>query len=304
MSREREGLTRSVQVRLARHAKAIGVDPNHVLTRFAVERFLYRLSKSPHADRFVLKGALLLLAWLGETLRPTRDADVLGFGDLSDEALARILAEVCAVPVEPDGMIYDPGTIRIVEIRPEDAYGGRRATLRGQLGPARLRVQVDVEIGDVVDPAPEWMDYPCVLDLPSPRLRAYPPEVVVAEKVHAMVVLGSRNSRMRDFFDIHALASARTFEGPRLARALRSTFARRRTPIPVELPVALTPRFASDEGKRLQWEAFLAKNRIAAPAAGLDSIVNVLASFLGPPLEAAREGGAFDATWPAGGPWG
>jgi len=303
MSREREGLVRSVQVRLTRHAKEIGVDPNHVLTRFAVERFLYRLSKSPHADRFVLKGALLLLVWLGETLRPTRDADVLGFGDLSDESLSRIFAEVCAVPVEPDGMTYQADTIRIAEIRPEDVYGGKRVTLRAHLGPARLRVQVDVGIGDVVDPDPEWLDYPSLLDLPSPRLRTYPPEVVVAEKLHAMVVLGSKNSRMRDFFDIHALASARAFDGSRLARALRSTFERRRTPIPAELPVALTPEFAAGEGKRAQWEAFLAKNRIAPPAASLDSVIASVAEFLQPPIEAAREGRVFDSTWPAGGPW-
>jgi hypothetical protein len=102
MSVERSGLAHSVQVRLARHAKEIGVDPNFVLTRYAVERFLYRLSHSAHAERFVLKGALLLLVWLGETLRPTRDADLLGFGELSDDALVRIFREVCTVEVEQD----------------------------------------------------------------------------------------------------------------------------------------------------------------------------------------------------------
>lgn len=303
MSREREGLVRSLQVRLARHAKEIGVDPNLVLTRFAVERFLYRLSKSRHADRFVLKGALLLLVWLGETLRPTRDADVLGFGDLSNESLESAFADVCAVAVEPDGMTYHAETIRIADIRPEDAYGGKRVTLRAHLGPARLRVQVDVGIGDAVDPGPEWLDYPSLLDLPSPRLRSYPPEVVVAEKLHAMVVLGSKNSRMRDFFDIHALAHGRAFEGRRLVRALRSTFARRRTPLPEHLPIALTREFADIEGKRRQWEAFLAKTRIAAPAADLDTVLSALAHFFQRPLDAAREGREFDTIWPKGGPW-
>lgn len=290
MSREREGLVRSLQVRLARHAKEIGVDPNHVLTRFAVERFLYRLSRSPHADRFVLKGALLLLVWLGEAFRPTRDADLLGFGELSGDSLARIFRDVCAVPVDPDGMTYDADTIRVADIRPEDAYGGKRLTLRAHLGSARLRVQVDVGIGDAVEPDPEWLDYPSLLDLPSPRLRSYPPEVVVAEKLHAMVVLGSKNSRMRDFFDVHALARGRSFEGSRLVRALRSTFKRRETPIPIDPPVALTPEFAEIEGKRAQWEAFLAKNRITLPASDFDSILRKLAEFLRQPIEAAREG--------------
>jgi hypothetical protein len=303
MSREREGLVQSLQVRLARHAKEIGVDPNLVLTRFAVERFLYRLSKSRHVDRFVLKGALLLLVWLGETLRPTRDADVLGFGDLSNESLEGVFADVCAVAVEPDGMTYHADTIRVADIRPEDAYGGKRVTLRAHLGAARLRVQVDVGIGDAVDPGPEWLDYPSLLDLPSPRLLSYPPEVVVAEKLHAMVVLGSKNSRMRDFFDIHALARGRAFEGRRLVRALHSTFARRKTPLPADLPIALTPDFADIEGKRSQWEAFLAKNRIVPPAADLDSVVSALAAFLQPPLDAARDEKAFDLSWPAGGLW-
>jgi hypothetical protein len=303
VSREREGLVRSVQVRLARHAKEIGVDPNLVLTRFALERFLYRLSCSPHGDRFVLKGALLMLAWLGDALRPTRDADVLGFGDLSDGSLQRLFAEICTTAVEPDAMSYDPATIAVADIRPEDAYGGKRVTLRASLGPARLRVQVDVGIGDAVVPGPEWLDYPSLLGLPSPRLRSYPPEVVVAEKVHAMVVLGSRNSRMRDFFDVHALSCGRSFEGERLCRALRATFERRQTSIPEGLPLALTSEFAELDGKRVQWAAFLGKNRIAASVPDLGQVVHVLASFLEAPLRAARAGSDFDRRWPAGGPW-
>jgi hypothetical protein len=185
MKVERGGLAQSVQVRLARHARTIGVDPNLVLTRYAVERFLYRLSRSPHADRFVLKGALLLLVWLGETLRPTRDADLLGFGDLSDDALRQIARDVCGVEVEPDAVSFLADTVDVQPIREEDAYGGRRVTLEARLGPARLRIQVDVGIGDAVTPGPLWLEYPSLLDLPRPRLRAYPRETVVAEKLRA-----------------------------------------------------------------------------------------------------------------------
>ena len=137
------GLPVSVQVRLVRHAKAIGMDPNLVLARFAMERFLYRLSRSPHVDRFVLKGALLMLVWLGETIRPTRDADLLGFGDVSEGSLAQDFADVCNADVEPDGLEYLPKSIRLAPIRPDDAYGGVRATLRARMGRARLRVQID-----------------------------------------------------------------------------------------------------------------------------------------------------------------
>jgi predicted nucleotidyltransferase component of viral defense system len=298
-----EGLTHSVHARLIRHAKQIGADPNLVLARYAVERFLFRLSCSPHADRFVLKGALLLLAWLGESFRPTRDVDLLGLGEMSDESLVNIVRGICETPVAPDAMSYDPETIRIVAIRPDDVYGGRRVVLRGSLGSARLPVQIDVGLGDSITPEAEWLDYPSLIGLPSPRLRVYPPEVVVAEKLHAMVVLGSKNSRMRDFFDIHALADRRAFEGERLVRALRATFERRRTPVPDTAPLALTPEFAEVEGKRKQWRAFLERNRIATTVESLDAVVNGIAAFIGPVLEAARVQEGFAQGWSPGGPW-
>lgn len=174
MSSTRDGLAHSVQVRLVRHAKKNGVDPNLVLTRYAMERFLYRLSRSSHAERFVLKGALLLLVWLGEALRPTRDADLLGFGDLSEAALTRIFRDVCGVPVGADAMTYLADTVRVAPIRAEDDYGGQRVTLQARMGEARLSVQVDIGIGDVVTPAPEWLEYPSLLDLPR-ALAGLPP---------------------------------------------------------------------------------------------------------------------------------
>jgi len=298
-----EGLAHSVQVRLVRHAKESGLDPNHVLARYAVERLLYRLSRSPYADRFVLKGALLLLAWLGETIRPTRDADLLGFGDLEGEALARCFSEIVATPVEPDGMEYDPETIRVVQIRREDPYGGRRVTVVGHLGTARLKVQVDVGAGDSVVPEPRWLEYPSLLDLPRPRLRAYRPETAIAEKLHAMVTLGSRNSRLRDFFDIRALAMHGTFDGEQLARAVSSTFSRRGTEIPRETPIALTPAFASIEGKRAQWRAFVRRSGLAERVGSLEEVAGDVAVFLLPVLESARGGRSLAAKWRAGGPW-
>jgi hypothetical protein len=232
----REGIARSVQARLARHAKRIGVDPNLVLTRYAVERFLYRLSRSAHAERFVLKGALLLLVWLGETLRPTRDADLLGFGELPDDTLVTIFREVCAVEVEPDAATFLPDSVRVAPIREEDAYGGRRVTLQARVGAARLTVQVDIGIGDAVTPAPQWLEYPSLLDLPRPRLRAYPRETVLAEKLHAMVLLGARNSRMKDYFDVRALLREEETDAEQLAQAIAATFARRRTAVPEGIP--------------------------------------------------------------------
>ena len=297
-------LAHSIQVRLVRHAKELDLDPNLVLARYGAERLLYRLSQSRHADRFVLKGALLMLAWLGEGIRPTRDTDLLGFGEFDAGALERIFTELCASDVQPDGLVFDSASIKVAAIRPEDEYGGQRVALIARLEKARLRIQVDVGIGDAVSPAPEWIEYPSLLDLPRPRLRAYRPETTIAEKVHAMVTLGTKNSRMRDFFDIHALAAHRAFEGDVLAQALRVTFERRGTPLPEDAPVALTPAFAAAEGKRAQWAGFVRRDRLTSVPEDFAVVLVQIARFIQPVLDAAVAGSKVSpGTWKPGGPW-
>lgn len=297
------GRSHSVQVRLVQHAKKLGIDPNVVLVRYASERLLYRLSQSPHAERFVLKGALLLLVWLGETVRPTRDADLLGFGELNVESLRQLFGDICTQSVEPDGLEFDLTSLRIGPIRIEDAYGGQRVELTARLGKARLRVQVDVGMGDAIVPEPEWLEYPSLLDLPRPRLRAYRPETAVAEKLHAMVVLGAANSRMRDFFDVRALAFGKSFDGAVLAEALAATFARRRTEVPHELPLALTRAFAAIPGKSSQWTGFTRRLVGGAPPPELVEVIDTIAGFAGPVMRAVAHGERFLGSWPPGGPW-
>jgi predicted nucleotidyltransferase component of viral defense system len=293
-------LQHSVQARLVAYARQIGVDPNLILARYANERLLHRISSSRYAERFVLKGAMLLVAWLGEMIRPTRDVDPLGFGDLSDAAIATMFAEVVIVDVEPDGVTFDPSSIDVAPIRAEDAYGGKRVTIAGHLGPARLRVQIDIGIGDAVFPDPQWIDYPSLLDLPRPRLRAYRPETSIAEKLHAMVTLGSKNSRMRDFFDVGALATREDFDGRSISRAIQTTFHKRGVEIP-RVPLALTPAFANVAGKRDQWSGFLRKNRL--PSIPFDEVIQNVAEFLTPVIASLVAGHDFDKSWPPGGPW-
>ena len=304
MSPAPAGLVQSVQTRLLNHARSVGADPNVVLARYGLERFLYRLARSEHADRFVLKGAMLLRVWLGETARPTRDADLLGYGDLSTAEIERIFRQACIVAVEPDGVSYLPKSVKVAPIRVEDVYGGQRVRLRGLLGKARLTVQVDVGIGDAVTPEPEWLDYPSLLDLPRPRLRAYRPETSIAEKLHAMATLGMTNTRMRDFFDIHELARQREFDGAVLAAAIRDTFTRRRTALGSELPQALTSAFGGDSDKQDQWRGFLRKSRLTGAPQELAVTVDSIAAFLGPVLDSLGSGQRFASHWPAGGPWG
>jgi predicted nucleotidyltransferase component of viral defense system len=297
------GLARSVHNRLVAHAKAASLDPTLVLTRFALERFLYRVSVSPYADRFVLKGGLLMLAWFGETLRATRDADFLGLDAMDDDALAAAFGEIGVIEVPPDGVTFDTATIVVEPIRAEDAYGGRRVTLEARLGNARIPVQVDVGFGDAMTPGPEWLDYPAMLDFPAPRLRAYNEETLIAEKLHAMVVLGARNSRMRDFYDVYELQTRGSFERAPLVRAVRQTFKRRRTEIPAERPVGLTEEFARMPETKARWLAYLRRSNLSGASTEFGDMIAAIDRFLTPVIEAAHAGGAFDFTWENGGPW-
>jgi predicted nucleotidyltransferase component of viral defense system len=184
----------SVRARLLNLAKKSGTDFNLMLVRFALERFLFRLSASGHADRFVLKGALLFTLWYALPHRATRDADLLGYGPSDNDSVAAAFRSVCQVDVD-DGIVFDPASVRVAEIRKDARYAGVRATMHAELAGARCVVQVDVGFGDVITPAPKKASYPVLLDdLPAPRLRTYPVETVIAEKLHAIAVLGMASS--------------------------------------------------------------------------------------------------------------
>jgi predicted nucleotidyltransferase component of viral defense system len=281
------GRAASIQARLLNRAKARGEDFNLILTRYAIERFLYRLSVTLAGDALLLKGALLFDLWFDTPHRPTRDADFLGFGPADAGRLESLLREVCAVEVD-DGMAYDPESIAIEEIREDARYGGLRVRLLGRLGSARCPVQLDVGYGDAVTPGPEEVIYPTLLDdLPPPRLRVYPRATVVAEKLEALVSLGMANSRLKDYFDLRALAREGALEAEGVARAIAATFTRRQTPLPAGLPVGLSDEFAQDATKRAQWKAFLQRNRLDAPP--LEAVVAEVRDFLAEPLRLARQ---------------
>ena len=185
-----KNIVASVQARLVERSRELGVEHQLTLARFAGERLLYRLSTSAHADRFILKGAALLLVWLGEPIRPTKDIDLLGFGDTSAQALRSVFAMLCAIEAADDGLTFLPGSIEVEPIREDQEYGGMRVRLMATLGNARVPLQVDVGTGDAVVPPPDVQDYPGLLELPRARCRMYRPETSIAEKAEAMVRLG------------------------------------------------------------------------------------------------------------------
>jgi len=292
----------SVRQRLLNEAHATDRPFNELLQYFAMERFLYRLSRSPHGERFVLKGALMLAMWGVSLTRPTKDIDFLGHVPNDIDRIVSAVKEVCAQEVEPDGLDFDRDSIRGQRIAEETEYEGVRVRFHGKLGTASVTMQLDVGFGDAVVPAPVTMDYPTILDLPVPRIRGYTRESLIAEKFHTMVRRGLLNSRMRDFFDVWILSRQFDFDGGVLAAAVRETFARRDLEV-ASRPVALSAEFAADTAKAAQWRGFLRKSRLEGVSSELAEVVAAIAAFLGPVAEVLHEGGAFEGRWKAPGPW-
>ena len=297
-------LAASVHQRLLNLARARGADFNLMLRRYAGERFLFRLAVSSEVDRFVLKGAALFLVWAGTEFRATGDVDLLATAPADHTTLRHSFEAICGVGCAEDGLFFDPASIQIADIREDQEYGGVRVKLRATLGSAVLRLQVDIGFGDVITPERQEADYPTLLDHPAPRLWTYPRETSVAEKFETMVRRGPANTRMRDFWDVAALAQHFAFDGETLGTAIEETFRRRGTPFGGELPDALRPAFYEDANRIKQWEAFQRNVGAAIDAptrfGGAGEIVR---TFLGPIRESVATGEPFTRAWPAGGPW-
>lgn len=284
-------------------ARREGEDFQLVLTRYGLERLLYRLSQSTHKNTFVLKGAVLFQIWSTIPHRATRDVDFLARGDSSAARFEQIFRELCVATVEDDGLEFLPESVRCEGIKEDAEYQGLRIRMEARLERATIRFHFDIGFGDVITPAPAEVQYPTLLDFPGPRLLAYPKETVVAEKYQALVMLGMVNSRMKDFFDLWVMAREYGFDGTVLCQAIAATFARRQTELPADTPVGLSAGFASDAIKKRQWEAFVKKGRLSTGGIALEEVLSALRELLLPPSHAAANEAAFGQIWPAGGPW-
>ena len=296
-----KNLGASIRARLLNKARAEKQDFNLLLTRYAIERMLYRLSISNHHDQFLLKGALLFDLWFDVPHRPTHDADFLGFGSAELPHIEVLFQDVCQIQVD-DGMVFQPDSVKADEIRKEANYAGVRVALVGLLNGAGCPVQLDIGFGDAVVPGPDEVDYPTILsDMPEPHLRVYPRYTVVAEKLEALVSLGMLNSRMKDYFDLWILANHSDFDRVVLTRAIRATFERRQTGIPNGISIGLADEFVNDPQKERQWLAFLRKN--ALNQVPLRAVVDDLNVLLLPVLNALLAGRDYDCAWNAGLGW-
>ena len=304
MTKKVTNIAASVHARLLNRAKAEGRPFEEMLQYYVMERFLYRLSRSDHAERFVLKGALMLQFWGGPLSRATKDIDLLGRSTATVEELVDVIRGCVTVPVDDDGLRFDTASVTGEDIRLAAHYQGVRIRCRASLGNARVSLQVDIGFGDVVTPDFQRIEYPTLLEFEAPRLLGYTPESVIAEKFEAMVVLDTANTRMKDFLDVWVLCQGREYSGEVLAQAIEATFRRRRTPLPGTTPVAFTPTFYSAEVKQAQWRAYLRKGRVQGAVPGLDEVVPRLKAFVMPVVSAVVNGEAFVRHWPPGGPWG
>lgn len=284
---EIKDLAVSVRARLLKLSKENKEDFNLTLTRYAIERLLYRLGKSELREKFLLKGATLFATWEPGIHRPTRDLDLLGFGSTDQEEVRRDFIKICQTEVAPDGLNFSTDGLRVAEVREDNHYGGLRVQTTAHLGNARIPVQIDVGYGDAVTPEPAQIKFPTLLDFDPPSIRAYPIYTVVAEKTEAIVALGEINTRMKDFFDLRFLSEKFDFEGQTLIEAIRATFKRRGTAIPREIPIGLSVDFGDNPTKQMQWNAFLGRNGLAKTE--FSEAISSVRGFIEPALLAAGE---------------
>ena len=298
----KKNVAESVRARLLTLSKKRGDEFQLTLADYVIERFLYRLGQSPLRDRFVLKGAVLFRVWMGQSHRPTRDLDLLGRGSSELLEVAEAIREVCLIEAS-DGIVFDLDGMKAERIREGAEYEGVRIRFRAELAAARIPLQIDVGFGDAITPLPCLTAVPSLPGMEPPQVLAYPRETVVAEKLHAMVVLDISNTRMKDFYDLWFLSRSWPFQLAALTDAIRATFERRGTPLPAGTPFALTPEFYSDGQKSLQWKAFVNRLRLDSPTPALDEIAEAIRRFVEAPLAEAHNQIAVQKAWSVSSGW-
>lgn len=292
----------SVRAKLLNLARATGRNFQVLVLRYTVERFLARLAASVYRDQFVLKGAMLYVAWELDDRRTTMDLDLLGIGSPDPEHLLRVVRNICIVETVDDGLVFDPVGVSSIPIREEAVYDGVRIVVRAHLGVMPVRLQIDVGFGDSVVPAAQPAEFPALLAGRGPVVQAYSPETVIAEKFNAMVLLGMANSRMKDYFDIWMLSQVFTIQGAVLADAIRNTFTVRKTPLPDSEPSGLSDEFANNKSKRRQWAGFVKRQKWSDAPSDFHEVVATIRELLMPVVIRIADPDSNPGVWmpPAG----
>ncbi|CAM3702474.1 hypothetical protein LLO_2898 [Legionella longbeachae NSW150] len=276
----------SVRSRLKNIAIKEGSDFNAVLTRYGLERLLYRIGESEYSKQFLLKGALLFNLWYDMPHRPTKDIDLLGFGDNDLAYVKQTFSKICRISTD-DGISFLSESVTVDTIKKDGGYTGARVELFGELAKAKIKIQIDIGYGDAVTPGPIDAHYPVLLsDLPAPKIWTYPIYTVIAEKLHAIALLGMANSRLKDYLDLYVLLSNEQIDNQVLAKAIQATFNRRGMDLPEALPVGLTDEFANDPSRESMWKAFLRKNELEQKP--LTEVIAVIRNLIQVPYSLAK----------------
>ncbi len=276
----------SVRSRLKNIAVKEGSDFNAVLIRYGLERLLYRIGESEYSKQFLLKGALLFNLWYDMPHRPTKDIDLLGFGDNDLAYIKQTFSNICRISAD-DGISFLSESVAVDTIKKDGAYTGARVELFGELAKAKIKIQIDIGYGDAVTPGPIEAHYPVLLnDHPAPKIRTYPIYTVIAEKLHAIALLGMANSRLKDYLDLYVLLSNEQIDNQVLAKAIQATFTRRGMALPEELPIGLTDEFANDPSRESMWNAFLRKNELDQKP--LTEVIAVIRNLIQTPFFLAK----------------
>ena len=297
MKKEVKNIEASIKARLKNKAQETNRPFAEVMQYYGMERFLYRFSKSKYADKFVLKGALLFAVWQIPDRRTTLDIDFLARFDNEVATIERVMKDVCDTSVDPDGLKFDPQTVKGMKIKEDADYEGVRIKFTGFLDRAEIPMQIDVGFGDIVYPKTKAIDYPVILDFPKPHLNGYPQESVISEKFEAMIKLGLLNSRMKDFYDIWLMMRQFEFKGANIASAIKKTFNNRKTDIPNKKPLFADEIYDEKSDRQTLWSAFLKKGDIQHAPGTLSVTAKEIENFLFEPIMALNENGKFDKTW-------
>ena len=295
----------SVRQRLLNRSREESQEFQLVLTRYALERLIFRLSLSSYAEKFVLKGAMLFYVWnpTAGAYRPTRDLDFLMRGENSVEILETIFRKIVQTEVSPDGLVFDPESIKAAPIREDNRYGGIRVQLMAMMEKARIPLQIDIGFGDKITPGPEQIAFPSLLGQERARLSAYPKETVIAEKLEAIVSLGEANSRMKDFYDIHFLSRHYAFDGDILRQAIATTFTGRGTAIPAGEIYPLSAEFSRDPVRQRLWTGFLKRLGLKDVEPSFEIVTQQIAAFVQAPIQAANQTAEFRKKWNSATQW-
>lgn len=295
-----KNIAASIRQKLLNKSKSDNRPFNETLQYYAMERFLYRLSKSQHVDKFILKGALMLQVWESSRYRPTIDIDMLGITSNQSDSIIEQVKDIINTAVEDDGIHFNAQSVTAERITEDADYEGIRVTFNGALDSAKIPMQVDIGFGDKVHLQPIKSDMPTILALPKPHILCYSKESAIAEKFEAMVKLGEINSRMKDFYDIWLLSRQFNFKGEELAKAITLTFSQRKTDIPESIEF-FSGDFATS--KQTQWQAF--RNRLKQdfiPEPFIE-VIRHNHTFLAPVIESIYNSMAYAAKWFAPNKW-